>query len=501
MASERASGGAPASGGTPKGVPYATKGWRARLLIAGEWVAGATADPVFDKFTGEQIGEVDRASREQVDAAIAAARRSFEEHPLDAQQRYKILHATADLIGQRRQEFIERIVAEAGFPTADADNEVTRAIQTFLIAAEEAKRIVGEMVPIEGAPGNAHRMAFTIRVPRGVVCGITAFNAPLNFVAHKVAPALASGNAVVIKPPQTTPFSAALLFELLLEAGLPPAHAALVQGPGSEVGGWLFENQAIRFYSFTGSSAVGKLLQRSVGMRPVALDLGSISGTIVCDDADLQRAAPRCAASGFRRAGQACTSVQRLFVHESVQDRFLDLLTVATRALKVGDPRDRDTIVGPMISEADAKRAEAWVHEAASAGARVVCGGTRQGPVLQPTILVNTRQEMRVMCEEIFAPVLSVIPFSRLDDAIAEVNSVPFGLAAGVFTRDIDRAMFMARRLHVGIVHINEPSSSRVDMMPFGGVKESGVGREGPRYAMQEMTEERLITMSLEKPE
>jgi len=485
---------------TSKDVPSGSRRWRARLLIAGEWVNGTTADPVFDKFSGEPIGEVERASRQHVEAAIAAAKYSFDERPLDAQERYRILHTTAELIDRHREDFIDRIVAEAGFPIADADNEVTRAVQTFLISAEEAKRIVGEMVPIEAAPGNAHRMAFTIRVPRGVVCGITAFNAPLNFVAHKVAPALASGNTVIIKPPQSTPFSAALLFELLLEAGLPPAHAALVQGPGAEVGGWLFENETIRFYSFTGSSTVGKLLQRSVGLRPVALDLGSISGTIVCDDADLERAAPRCAASAFRRAGQACTSVQRLFVHESVLDAFVTLLIDATRAMKVGDPRDRATVIGPMISEADAKRAESWIHEAVAAGARVAYGGIRQGAVLQPTVLVDTRPDMRVMCEEIFAPVMSVIPFSTLDDAIRQVNAVPFGLAAGVFTHDINRAMFAARRLHVGIVHINEPSSSRVDLMPFGGVKESGMGREGPRYAMQEMTEERLITLSLEKP-
>lgn len=475
--------------------------WRAPLLIGGKWVAGSTADTVFDKFTGEPIGEVERATHEQVDEAIAAAKRSFDEQPLDAQRRYQILHRTADLVEQHRRDFVDRIVAEAGFPLADADNEVTRTIETFLTSAEEAKRLSGEMVPIEAAPGNAHRMAFTIRVPRGVVCGITAFNAPLNFVAHKVAPALAAGNAVIIKPPQATPFSAALLFELLLEAGLPPAHAALVQGHGPEIGAWLFENQTIRFYSFTGSSAVGKLLQRSVGLRPVALDLGSISGTIVCDDADLERAAPRCVNSGFRRAGQACTSIQRLFVQERVLDRFLELLKTATVALKVGDPRDRSTVVGPMISEADAKRAESWIGEAVAAGARIVTGGARNGAVLQPTILVDTHPHMRVMCEEIFAPVMSVIPFTRLDEALSQVNSVPFGLAAGIFTRDINRAMFAARRLHVGIVHINESSSSRVDLMPFAGVKESGMGREGPKYAMQEMTEERLITLSLEKPE
>jgi acyl-CoA reductase-like NAD-dependent aldehyde dehydrogenase len=320
-------------------------------------------------------------------------------------------------------------------------------------------------------------------------------------VAHKVAPALASGNTVVLKPPQLTPFSATLLAELLLRAGLPRAHVAVLQGRGSEIGAWLVENDDVRFFSFTGSGKVGKLLQRSVGLRPITLELGSISGTIVCDDADLERAAPRCVTSAFRRAGQACTSIQRLFVQQSVLDRFLGLLTAAAMALKVGDPHESDTAVGPMISEVEAQRAEAWIGQAVADGARVVCGGTREGALLQPTILVDSRPGMRVMCEEAFAPLLSVVPFARLEDAIAGVNAVPYGLAAGVFTRDIDRAMYAARHLHVGIVHINESSSSRVDMMPFGGVKDSGMGREGPRYAMAEMSEERLVTLSLEKPE
>jgi acyl-CoA reductase-like NAD-dependent aldehyde dehydrogenase len=338
-------------------------------------------------------------------------------------------------------------------------------------------------------------------VPRGVVCGITSFNSPLNMVAHKVAPALAAGNTVIVKPPRTAPFSAVLLFELLLRAGLPPTHAALVHGRGHEIGDWLVANQDIRFYSFTGSTEVGKRLRRSVGLRPVALELGSISGTIVFDDADLERAAPRCANSAFRRAGQVCTSIQRLFVQVSVLDTFLELLVAAAAKMTVGDPRDPETRVGPMISEADAERAESWIHEAVALGARVVCGGKRSGALLHPTILVDARPDMRVMCEEAFAPLLSVVPFADAEDAIAHMNAVPFGLAAGVFTRDINRAMFAARRLHVGIVHINESSSSRVDMMPFAGVKESGVGREGPKYAMAEMTEERLITLSLEKPE
>jgi succinate-semialdehyde dehydrogenase/glutarate-semialdehyde dehydrogenase len=329
------------------------------------------------------------------------------------------------------------------------------------------------------------------------VCGITSFNAPLNFVAHKAGPALAAGNTVVLKAPQATPFSAAILSEILLDAGLPKGHINVVQGPGSEVGRWLVDNQQIRFYTFTGSTAVGKQLHRDVGLRPVALELGSIAATLVCEDGDLDRAAPRVANSAFRRAGQACTSTQRLFVHRRVFDAFLEKFVVAASALKVGDPRNPTTAIGPMISESEAARAEQWVNDAVAAGATVVAGGQRRGAVLPPTILVNARRDMKILCEEIFAPVVSVIPFDSLDDAIAEINSTPFGLACGIFTRDITTAMTAARRIHVGVVHINESSSNRVDLIPFSGVKDSGLGREGPKYAMQEMTEERLITINL----
>ena len=468
------------------------------LLIGGEWTAGAATFPVYDKFTRAQIGEADRASRAQVAAAVQSARRSFETYRLEAYDRYRILMRVAELIETHRDDFVRLIAAEAGFPVTDGGNEVSRAIQTFIVSAEEAKRLAGEVVPIEGAPGHAHRMAFSIRVPRGVVCGITSFNSPLNMVAHKVAPALASGNTVVIKPSQLTPFSARLLFRLLLEAGLPPAHANLVQGPGGEIGRWLTEERDVRFYTFTGSTEVGKLLRNSIGLRPIALELGSIAATVVCDDADLERAAPRCANSAFRRAGQACTSTQKLLVDSRVFDRFLALLVEATRQLRVGDPRDRATHVGPMIGEADARRAESWIQEAVASGARVVEGGRRTGALLDPTILVDVQPTMRVMSEEVFAPVVSVVPFTSFDDAIDEVNGTPYGLAAGLFTQDVTRALTASRRIHVGIVHINEPSSSRVDLMPFAGVKDSGLGREGPKYAMQEMTEERLITISLE---
>ena len=470
---------------------------RARLLIGGVWTDGIETFPVHDKFTGEIIGCADRASRDQVRAAVAAAQASFESTPLDATERYAILRRVGDGLEARREELVRVLTAETGFPVSDTRNEVTRAIQTFLIAAEEGKRLVGEVVPIEAAPGNAHRMGFTIRVPRGVVCGITSFNAPLNFVAHKAAPALASGNTVVLKAPQATPFSAAILCEILLAAGLPPGHVNLVQGPGSEIGRWLVDDPRVRFYTFTGSTSVGKQLQKSVGLRPIAVELGSIAATIVCADADLDRALPRVVNSAFRRAGQACTSTQRLFVQRPVLDAFVARLAAATAAVVVGDPREPATVLGPMISAEEAARAEAWVAEAVAAGARLVTGGRRRGAILEPTILIDVNRDMKVLCEEIFAPVMSVVPFDTLDEVIAAVNSTEFGLAAGIFTRDVTTAFTAARRLHVGVVHINESSTSRVDLMPFTGVKDSGLGREGPKYAMHEMTEERLVTLSL----
>jgi acyl-CoA reductase-like NAD-dependent aldehyde dehydrogenase len=471
---------------------------RGRLLIGGQWQAG-TRPPldVLDKFTGEIIGSVECAGREQVDAAVDAAAQSFDRTPLDPHQRYTALQNTARLIEQHRDELAALIAAEGGLPISDALAEVARAVQTCVLSAEEGRRLVGEMVPIDGAPGQSHRMAFTLRVPRGVVCAITAFNSPLNMICHKVAPALASGNTVVMKPSELSPLSGNRLFELLLEAGFPPGHVNLVHGTGADLGPWLVDNARIAFYTFTGSARAGAWIRERVGLRPLVLELGSISPTIVCEDADLDRAAARCAASAFRRAGQVCTSTQRLLVQRGVEPEFRRRFTAAASALVVGDPRDPRTDVGPMISEREAIRAESWVREAIDAGATLVYGGTRRGAMLQPTILADVTPAMRVSCEEIFAPVVSLIAYDTFDAAVAQANATPFGLAAGIFTRDITRAMSAARRLSVGLLHVNDASSSRVDLMPFGGVKQSGQGREGPKYAMQEMTEERLITLNL----
>lgn len=468
-----------------------------RLFIGGEWLDGASTFVVADKFTAKPLASVASASREQVQRAVQAAADAFARNRLTPYARYETLHRAAGLVETRREDLKSTIVAESGFTISDAEGEIARTIQTLLSCAEEAKRIAGEVVPIDGAPGQEHRLAFTLRVPVGVVCAITPFNSPLNTVAHKVGPALAAGNAVVLKPATQTPLTAAILCELLEAAGVPAGYLNLVHGEGPEVGEWLLQEQQIAFYTFTGSTRVGRIIHDAIGLRRSQLELGSISSTVVCEDADLARAIPRCVNASFRKAGQVCTSVQRLYVHRSILDSFVDSLVDATNKARVGDPRDPTTLVGPMISEREAERALGWVNEAVAQGARLVCGGRREGALFYPTILADVATSMRVMCEEIFAPVICVLPYESLEAACKEINATPYGLAAGIFTTNVNTAMKAARQLQVGTIHVNETSSSRVDVMPYGGVKESGFGREGPRYAIHEMSEERLVTWSL----
>ncbi len=466
-------------------------------FIAGEWVGGdAGQSDVINKFSDAKIASVHRASVAQLDLAVRAARVGFRTSALSGFERYGLLMSIADRVLQNRDELASLIVAESGVPWKDSDNEVARTAETFRLSAEEGRSLVGDMVPIQGAHGASNKMAFTLRVPRGVVGGISAFNSPLNMAAHKIAPALAAGNAVVFKPPLVTPLSATRLFELMIEAGVPTGLIQLVQGEG-EIGRSLVEHPDIDFLSFTGSTPVGRAIQASRGMRAVALELGSIAATIVCGDADLDRAATRCAQSAFRRQGQACTSTQRLFVERSVLDRFVALFLQQVDALKVGDPADHQTDVGPMISEREARRAEAWSQEAIEQGGKLLRGGRREGALFWPTVLTDVQASMKVVSQEVFAPVVSVIPFDDLDAAIDQVNATEFGLAAGLFTRDLQKALNSAARIHTGVVHLNDASSSRVDLIPFGGVKDSGVGVEGPRYAIREMTEERLVTVTL----
>jgi succinate-semialdehyde dehydrogenase/glutarate-semialdehyde dehydrogenase len=471
-----------------------TKG---RLFIAGEWVETADSAVVRDKYTGEEIGRVGIADRSLTDRAVAAARSAFAAGEIEPYRRYEILMAAAEALKARQNEIVETLVAETGFTLKDARNDFARSVQTITQSAEEAKRIVGEMVPIQGAPGqHPNRLAFTVRVPVGVVCAITPFNSPLNTVLHKIAPAIAAGNAVVLKPATYTPLSAYILCEIFAEAGLPAGYLNLVIGGGSTVGQWLLENPDIDFYTFTGSTEVGKIIQRTVGLRRTQLELGNISSTIICDDAALDVAAEKCANAGFRKAGQVCTSVQRILVDRRVMDRFSELFVERTSALGVGNPRDPETVVGPMIDEREAIRAETWVQEAVAAGAELLMPLRREGALLWPVILRNVDSRQRVVCQEIFAPVVSLVPVDGMDEAIAIANDTPFGLAGGIFTNNVTRALSAIRRMRMGTVHINDTSSSRVDLMPYGGVKESGFGKEGPKYAILDMTEEHFVTIN-----
>ncbi len=448
------------------------------------------------KYTGEVLGELPVATKGDVDAAVARARRAAK-RPLSPYERYEILMNAAELVRARKEEFARTICREAGKPIQQARGEVDRGYQTLVASAEEAKRIAGEVVSLEGSPAGRGRIGFTLRRPVGVVCAITPFNFPLNLVAHKVGPGLAAGNALVLKPSNLTPLTAVLLAEALREAGLPEGYLNLVHGPGRQVGELLLEHPGIDMYTFTGSAAVGRRIRQAAGLRKVALELGNNSANVVCADAPLERAAKSLAAMAFAYAGQTCISVQRIYVQRPVYDAFLELFEREARALRVGDPEDESVHVGPMISEEEARRAEAWVREAVEGGATLRMGGERRGAVLLPAILTDVKPEMKVVCDEVFAPVVSVQPFESVDEAIAEVNASRYGLQAGVFTRDAHVAFRFARELEVGGVIINDTSSYRVDLMPYGGVKESGLGREGPRYAVEEMTDPVLVVWNL----
>lgn len=470
---------------------------QAQLFYGGRWTDGVRVSELRDKYDGAVLAEVHEAGAEQVAAALDGVARGQSECRLTPYERFEVLTATAGLVKERRSEFVRTVVNDTGFTVTDARREVDRAVQTLILSGEEAKRIHGEMVPWNAAPGAAQdRYAFTLRRPLGVVCAITPFNSPLNTLTHKVAPALAAGNGVVVKPASYTPLSAGLLVRTLLEAGLPESLIAVLHGGGSTVGQWLLESPVPSFYAFTGSTEIGAHIQRTVGLRRTQLEMGSLSSTVVCEDADLTKAASACVNAAFRKAGQVCTSVQRLYVHAGAVDDFAAELSGAVAATVAGDPRDEKTFVGPVISDADAVRIASWIDRAVEGGASVMAGGTRRGTVVEPTVLTGVGADMEVHCREIFGPVVSVRPYTDLDRAIAEINDTPYGLSAGIFTADLTKALDAVEQLHMGSVHVNETSSNRVDLMPYGGAKQSGLGVEGPRYAVHEMTEQRLVTLA-----
>jgi acyl-CoA reductase-like NAD-dependent aldehyde dehydrogenase len=466
------------------------------LLIDGRWQAGeGERIAVLDKYRLEPFAMVRAATVEQAERALDSAHAAFRQGAPTPYERGAVLERAARLVEERADDFVRTMQHEAGFTAADGRGEVTRAVETLRLSAEEARRLAGEVVPIAGAPKQAGRMAFTLRVPLGVVLAITPFNSPLNTVVHKVAPAFAAGNAVILKPSTNTPVTAYRLAAALVDAGMPAGFLSLVNARGAALQG-LMDDPRVRFFAFTGSTEVGRGIQRVAGLRRTQMELGSIAHTILCDDADLDRALPKIVAAGYRKAGQVCTSVQLLLVQDRVMDTVAERLAALVAALPHGDPFAPDTVVGPVISEREAVRIEAWVEEAVRQGATRLAGGPRRGAVVPPTLLAGVDGSMRVGCCEIFGPVVCLVPFTTLDEAIERVNATPFGLAAGIFTNRLLDALKAAERIEAGGVHINETSSARVDLMPYGGSKDSGFGREGPRYAIHEMTEERVVSIS-----
>jgi acyl-CoA reductase-like NAD-dependent aldehyde dehydrogenase len=452
--------------------------------------------PVIDKYTGETIATVPVASRETVEKAIAAAHEAFPSYSrLPAHRRFRILEKTSRLLDERKEEIAAIICREAGKAWKYSVGEVTRAVETFQFSAEEAKRVHGETIPMDASVAGEGRVGFYLRCPVGVVSAITPFNFPLNLVAHKVGPALASGCTIVLKPASTTPLTAIRLGEILEEAGLPAGAMNVVVGPGGTVGEWMTTDPRVAKISFTGSPPVGEAIVRKAGLKKVTMELGNNSGTIIEPDADLDEAIPRCAVSAFANSGQICISLQRLYVHRSIAEEFTRRFVETTAGLKVGNPLDRDCEVGPMIDEAEAKRAEAWIREAVSEGAKVLIGGKREGRMLQPTVLVDARPEMKVMCQEAFAPLVSIYTYDSFEEAVAMVENSPYGLQAGVYTNDIRKALHAVDRINVGGVMINDTSIYRVDHMPYGGNKLSGLGREGVRFAVEEMTSIRMVVI------
>jgi len=469
-----------------------------RILVDGEWAAGkGEVVPVIDKYRLEPGAYVTTADRAQVEHAISCAHAAFCRGAPGPFERGAVLERAAALVQERGDDFVRIMQMEAGFTAADATGEVRRCVQTLKLSAEEARRLAGEVVPLAGAPQQAGRFGFTLRVPLGVVAAITPFNSPLNTVAHKIAPALAAGNAVILKPASATPLTACKLAEALVEAGVPRGFLSVIHG-SAQVAGWLLEDERVRFFAFTGSTEVGRKIQQAAGLRRTQMELGSIAFTILCDDARLATALPKVVNAGYRKAGQVCTSIQILLVHRSIAADVEARLATAVKALPFGDPYDPKTVVGPLISEQEAIRVESWIEEAVARGAKRLAGGPRKGAVIPPTLLASVDDSMKVGCREVFGPLVCLVPFDTLDEAIARVNATPYGLACGIFTHRLDDAFAAGKRLEVGGVHVNETSSSRVDLMPYGGSKDSGFGREGPRYAVHEMTEERIVTFALE---
>jgi glyceraldehyde-3-phosphate dehydrogenase (NADP+) len=466
------------------------------LLIGGGWRLTDKIQEVHAPYTGELVARVCVAGQAEVEEAISTASAAAQEmRDLPRYEISRALRRLADHIADRREEFAWLIATEAGKPITLARRETDRSIATFTVAAEEARRFAGEVVPLDGQDTGKGRLGWTERIPRGVVFGITPFNFPLNLVAHKVAPALASGNSIIIKPSPRTPLTSLLLGEAFLESGFPRGalQVVLMDVPTIDL---LLADERVGMISFTGSAEVGWQLRERAARKAVTLELGGNSPVIIDETADLEYAAERSLMAAFIYAGQSCISAQRFLVHERIAEEWTTLFVNKAQNLRIGAPHDETTELSTMITEEAAQRAGSWIEEAAKGGARILCGGGRQRGILEATVLTDVSSEMSICREEVFAPIATIQRFNNFDEAIAEANNTRYGLQAGVFTRDMSRVLQAAKALQYGGVLINDVPTFRTESMPYGGVKMSGFGREGVRYAMEEMTEPRLIVIN-----
>jgi acyl-CoA reductase-like NAD-dependent aldehyde dehydrogenase len=464
-----------------------------RLLIGAEWVETGEWLEVRSPYSGELVGRVAKAGAAETRRAIDAAEQALRE-PLPAHKRAEILVRVAGALGRRHEEVARLISDEAGKPLKAARVEAARAMSTYTFAAVEARKLAGEMVPMDAAQAGEGKLAFTLRLPIGVVGAISPFNFPLNLVAHKIAPALAAGCAVVLKPASQTPLSALFLAELEEEAGLPPGWLNVLVGPAAEIGDVLVEDERVKLITFTGSSGVGWKLKERAPKKRVNLELGNATPVIVAADADVSTAAAKVSQNAFAFAGQSCISVQRVYVERSAYDEFVQQLVPLVEALNVGDPADEGTDVGPVIDEDARARILAWIKRSSG---QVLTGGELEGELIRPTVIANPGREDEVSCEEVFGPVCTVTAVDSLDEAIELANGTRYGLQAGIFTTTLTNALRAAQELEFGGVTVNEAPTFRADQMPYGGVKDSGNTREGPHYAVRELTEERLVVVDL----
>jgi acyl-CoA reductase-like NAD-dependent aldehyde dehydrogenase len=467
-----------------------------KLFVAGEWIDTGDWIEVRSPYSGEPVARVAKAGAVETKRAIDAAEEVLL-NPLPAHKRAEILVKVVAGIARRHDEIARQISDEAGKPLKAARIETSRAMSTYTFAAVEARKLAGEIVPMDAAQAGEGKLAFTLRRPIGVVGAISPFNFPLNLVAHKLAPALAAGCPVVLKPATQTPLSALLLAELEEEAGLPAGWLSVVVGPSAEIGDVLVEDERVKAITFTGSGAVGWGLKERAPKKKVNLELGNATPVIVTADADVEAAAAAMAAHAFSFAGQSCISVQRIYIERPAYDRFVGEFLPKVEALKLGDPADEETDVGPVIDEDARERILDWIAEARDGGAQILAGGEEQDGLIQPTVIAEASPDLKVSCEEVFGPVVTLNPVDSLDEAIELANSTRYGLQAGIFTSRLDTAMRAGQELEFGGVIVNEAPTFRSDQMPYGGVKDSGNTREGPAYAVRELTEERLVVIDL----